>query len=144
MPRHTDPLISFDVPRDWENRSIIVYAAPSEQGHKGAANVVVSRDRLRDDEELVDYADRHLDDLEASMEGFFLSSSVEEQIGGRTAYTVAFASAGPEGPLAQRLSMVELGDRWVVCVTLTAEEREIEQLSPLFERIVASITWGAP
>lgn len=144
MPRHNDPLISFDVPRDWENRSIIAFAAPEQDGKQGVANIVVTRDRLRDDEELVDYAERHLDELEASMEGFFLLSSIQEQVGGKTAFTMAFASDGPEGPLTQRLTMVELTDRVVVSVTLTAPEREIEQLSPLFDRMLGSIAWGAP
>jgi hypothetical protein len=143
MPRHTDPLISFDVPRDWENRTIIAFAAPEQNG-KGAANIVVTRDRLADDEELIDYAERHIDELEETMEGFFLLSSVEESVGGKTAYTMTFESDGPEGPLAQRLTMVELTDRVVVAVTLTAPERELDQLGPLFDHMIDSIEWGSP
>lgn len=144
MPRHTDPLISFDVPRDWENRTIIAFAAPVTKGKQGAANVVVTRDRLSDDEELIDFAERHLDELEDSMEGFFLLSSVQEMVGGKTAYTMTFESDGPEGALAQRLTMVELAERIVVSVTLTAPEREVEQLGPLFDHMIESIEWGAP
>ena len=142
MPRHTDPLISFDVPRDWENRSIIAFAAPETDDGRGAANVVVTRDRLRDDQELIDYAERHLDELEASMEGFFLLNSIQEEVGGKTAFTMSFESDGPNGSLIQRLTMVQLDGRVVVSFTLTAPAREVEQLSPLFDRMVASIEWG--
>ncbi len=143
MPRHTDPLISFDVPRGWENRSIIAYAAPLQDGKDGVANVVVTRDRLRDDEELIDYADRHLDDLEDSMDGFLLLGSVQEMVGGKSAYSMTFVSDGPDGELSQRLTMVQLPDRVVVSVTLTAPEREMDQLAPLFDLMTESIEWGA-
>ncbi len=144
MPRHEDQLISFDVPRDWENRSIIAFAAPPQPGKDGAANIVVTRDRLGEEEELIDYAERHLDELEASMEGFFLLSSVQEMVGGKNAYSMTFESAGPEGPLAQRLTMVELAERTVVAVTLTAPDREVDQLAPLFNHMIDSIQWGQP
>ncbi len=144
MPRHTDPLLSFDVPRDWENRSIIAFAAPEQKGKDGAANVVVTRDRLRDDEELIDYAERHLDELEARMAGFFLLASVQEEISGKTVFTMSFASDGPEGALAQRVTMAELSGRVVVCVTLTAPERDSDQLDPLFDIMMKSIQWGEP
>lgn len=144
MPRHTDPLISFDVPRGWENRSIIAFAAPAQEGKDGAANIVITRDRLADDEELIDYAERHIDELEASMEGFFLLSSVQQEIGGKVAYTMTFESAGPEGTLAQRLTMVELAERVAVSVTLTTPERDLDQVAPLFDHMIDSIAWGAP
>ena len=72
MPRYQDTLVSFDVPRDWENRSIIAFAAPPQPGGAGVANLVITRDRLRDEEELLDYAERHVDELEASIDGFAL------------------------------------------------------------------------
>ena len=106
------------------------------------ANIVVTRDRLNEEEELIDYAERHLDELEESMEGFFLLNSVEEEVASKTVYTMTFSSDGPDGPLTQRLTMVQLHERLVLAVTLTAPEREIEQLEPLFDRIVDSIEWG--
>jgi hypothetical protein len=143
MPRHIDPLCSFDVPRDWDNKSIIAFSAPARPGAADSlANLVITRDRLRDDEDLVGYAERHLDDLERCMDGFRLVGHKEEQLGDRPALTVSFQSKGGDGLLTQRMTLVELPERLVAAVTCTAPERDLEQMAPLFERILASLRWG--
>jgi hypothetical protein len=142
MPRHDDPMVSFDVPRDWDNRTIIAYAAPAGEDDKSSANLVMTRDRLRDDEDLVAYAERHLDTLAARMKGFTVLGSKDEQVGGRPALTVSFSSKGQDEPLVQRLTMVALADRRVASFTLTAPESQLDQLAPLFGRILASVSFA--
>jgi hypothetical protein len=143
MPRHTDPLCSFDVPRDWENKTIIAFSAPPAPGASDSiANLVVTRDRLRDDEDLVAYAERHLDDLERCMDGFALVGHKEEELDKRRALTISFTSRGSDGPLTQRMTLVEVGDRVVASITCTLPERDLEQLAPLFERILSSLRWS--
>ena len=56
MPRHHDALVSFDVPRDWDDRTIIAYRAPVE-GEGRAPNLVMTRDRLGEDEDFVEVQD---------------------------------------------------------------------------------------
>jgi hypothetical protein len=142
MPRHDDPWVSFDVPRDWDNRTIIAYAAPASADGTSTANLVMTRDCLRDDEDLVAYAERHLDTLSGRMKGFSLLDSKDEQVGGRPALTVSFSSKGADEPLIQRLTMVALADRAVVSFTLTAPESQLDQLAPLFERILSSVSFA--
>ena len=58
MPRHEQREISFDVPRHWEERTIVAFAAPKEPGRDGgqavAANLVMTHDTLRDRETLAE------------------------------------------------------------------------------------------
>jgi hypothetical protein len=139
MPRHRDPLVSFDVPRDWDNRTIIVFRAPVE-GDERAPNLVMTRDRMADDDEdLYVYADRQVADLAKQLKGFVILGSKEEAIDGHPAITVSFTSASKDGQLVQRLTMVQLPDRRVASFTLTSPEVEMNRVAPLFQRILESV-----
>lgn len=139
MPRHRDPLVSFDVPRDWDNRSIIVFRAPAE-GDGRVPNLVMTRDRIPDEEDdLYAYADRQLGELAKQLRGFALIGSKEEQVGGRPAITLSFTSDSKDGQLVQRLTMIQLGDRRVACFTLTSPEIEMGRVAPLFQRMMQSV-----
>ncbi len=142
MPRHDDPLVSFDVPRDWDNKTIIAYAAPVGPGGGATANLVMTRDRLRPDEDLLAYADRHVDELAKRLSGFSLIDSHDAEVAGRPAIHVSFQSDADDGALRQRLTMVLLPDRLVAAFTFTAPERDVDQLEPLFERILSSVRFA--
>ncbi|MEZ4440447.1 MAG: DcrB-related protein [Polyangiaceae bacterium] len=142
MPRHIDPLIQFDVPRDWENRTIIAYRAPVE-GDRRAPNLVVTRDDMLEDDDLMSYAQRQLDELATQLKGFSLLSSKEQEVAGRPALSLAFTSKAQDEILIQRLTMVPLPGRKVVTFTLTTPESEVGRVVPLFQRMVESMTFDA-
>lgn len=142
MPRHDDPLVSFDVPRDWDNKTIIAYTAPATPGGATTANVVMTRDRLRPNEDLLAYADRHVDELAKRLSGFVLLDSHDAEVAGRPAIHVSFQSDAQDGPLRQRLTMVLLVDHVVAAFTFTAPERDLDQLAPLFDRILSSVRFS--
>jgi len=142
MPRHHDPLVSFDVPRDWDNRTIIVFRAPVE-GDERAPNLVMTRDRIpEDDEDLFAYADRQVADLAKQLRGFVILGSKEEEVDGHPAITVSFTSDSKDGQLVQRLTMVQLPDRQVASFTLTAPEVEVNRVAPLFQRMMESVSFA--
>jgi hypothetical protein len=142
MARHRDAHLSFDVPRDWEDQSIVVYAAPRPDGEAGGATLVVTRDRLRDGEDLAAYADRQLDVLARRLDGFVLRSGGDTQLGGQPAVTVSFTSDGPDGAILQRLTVAGLPGRRVIAITMTTSAAEAAQLAPLFDRILSSLELG--
>jgi hypothetical protein len=139
MARHRDAFVSFDVPRDWHDQSIVVYAAPRADGDGGGATVVVTRDHLADGDDLEAYADRQLDVLARRLSGFVLRSAADTTVDGRPAITTAFTSDGPDGVVAQRLTVAALAGRGVVAVTMTAPAADAAQLAPLFDRMLASL-----
>ena len=134
-------MVSFDVPRDWDNRTIIVFRAPVE-GDERAPNLVMTRDRIPDDDDdLFVYADRQVTDLAKQLRGFIILGSKEEVVGGHPAITVSFTSDSKDGKLVQRLTMVQLPDRRVASFTLTAPEVEMNRVAPLFQRIMESVSF---
>ena len=135
MARHRDALVSFDVPRDWIDRTVVAYAAPDN----GTANVVMTRDTLAEEESLESYAARQVQALADHLRGFVLEANDAGEVAGRPAVVVRFRSSGPDEPLVQRLVVVAIPDRKVVAFTLTASSRDAAQLGPLFDRIVGSI-----
>lgn len=139
MPRfeHTDA--SFDVPRDWEDRSVVAFAAPVKPGQPAATNLVMTRDQLAPGEDIVRYGDRQLVELAKRLEGFQLQSRQEISIGGHPALELRFDWRGQLGPLEQRLVVVGARKPTVLSFTATMAKGEAARLNPIFDRIFASV-----
>lgn len=139
MPRHEDQLVSFDVPRDWVDRTVVAYAAPPKEGTRAAANLVMTRDEIPEDEELEDYVARQVANLGDHLKGFLLEARDDDVVSGRPAVVLTFGSSGADGPLAQRLTIVALPGRRVLSFTMTAPVRDAAQVVALFDRIISSV-----
>jgi hypothetical protein len=144
MPRHEQRDLSFDVPRHWEDRTIVAFAAPAEPGQAVAANLVMTRDTLRERETLGGYADRQLAELAKRLDGFELLRRDETTLGGAPAVALRFAARASSGPLEQRLVVVEARRRGVFCFTATTARADAEQNGPLFDRILGTIRFPEP
>ncbi len=142
MARHQDSRVSFDVPRDWEDRTVVAYAAPPRDDQRATSNIVVTRDRLPDDEDLEAYVARQAEGLESRLRGYVLKEMEGTTVAERPAVTLSFSSNGPSSKLEQRLTIVALPDRAVASFTLTAPATEAAQVGPLFDRIISSIRFG--
>ena len=139
MPRHEEKDVSFDVPRHWDDRSIVAFAAPPQAGQSVAGNLVMTRDTLGERETLGDYADRQLTELTRRLDGFELHRREEVTLGGAPAVALRFASRASSGPLEQRLVVVAAPRRGVLCFTATTGKADAEQNDPLFDRILGSV-----
>lgn len=142
MPRHEDRDLSFDVPRHWDDKTIVAYAAPPAPGQAIAANLVLTRDALREGETLAGYADRQLTELAKRLDGFELEGREDSQLGGAPAVTVRFTARAAAGPLAQRLVVIEGRRRGVYCFTATSAQADAAQNDPLFDRMLATIRFA--
>jgi len=139
MPRHDQSDVSFDVPRHWEDKTLIAYAAPAREGQATAANVVMTRDVRDPEETLADYADRQLAELAKRLEGFELVRREASTLGGLPAIVLRFASNAAAGPLLQRLVVVEGRRQALYCFTATTPKADAPQNDPLFDRILGSV-----
>ncbi len=139
MPRHEQPDVSFDVPRHWDDKTLVAYAAPASEGRATAANLVMTRDVLGERETLGDYADRQLSELAKRLEGFELVRREETTLSGVPAIALRFASRAPAGPLLQRLVVAEGRRRSVYCFTATTPKADAAQNDPLLDRILSTV-----
>ena len=144
MPRHDQRDISFDVPRHWDDKTIVAYAAPAQAGHPIAANLVMTRDALRDGETLAGYADRQLAEMAKRLDGFELIRRDETTLGGAPAVSIRFASRAAGGPIVQRLVVIEGRRRGVYCFTATTAKVDAAQNEPLFDRMLSTIRLPPP
>lgn len=142
MPRYQDASLQFDVPRDWEDRTIVVFSAPARPGQERTTNIVVTREALDAGDSLEDYASHQLDLLSDRMDDFELLERESRTIGGRPAVLLRIGSASEGASFEQRLTLVELPRRVVATFTLTIPEQDVAQMGPLYDRILATIRVG--
>lgn len=139
MPRHQQGNVTFEVPRHWEDKTIVAFSAPSRPGQPTAASFVMTRDTLADADTLATYADRQLAELSKRVDAFELVEKREMQVAGARAVSLRFTSKALAGPLVQRLVIVEDRRRALVCFTATAPKADAAQLEPLFDRMIAGV-----
>lgn len=144
MPRFEQRDVSFDVPRHWEDRTVVAFAAPPGPGQAVAANLVMTRDELRPGDTLASYADRQLAELARRLDEFALGERSTLTLGGATAVSIRFTSRGTTGPLVQRLVVAEPRRGRIVCFTATTPRADQAQNDPLFDRMLASVRFGEP
>ena len=139
MARYEHSDVSFDVPRDWKDRSVVAFTEPSKAGQTTAANVVLTRDPLPKAETLRSYADRQLVELAKRMDGFDLRKREEKELAGREAVELRFGWKGGSGPIEQRLTMVQGTGGQVLTFTTTVKRSEAAKFDAVFDRILASV-----
>ena len=144
MPRFEDETIKFDVPRDWLDRTIVAYAAPLRPGQERTANLVMTRQELREDDTFDTFVDRHLDQLAERMHEFEVVESEDTTLGGCPAVSLKVYTSNSDGEFEQRLAMVHMPGRIVASFTLTAPEQDAVQLQPLFDHILSTIDVVTP
>jgi hypothetical protein len=139
MPRYQDEIISFDVPRDWEDRTIVVFAAPSRPGLSRTSNVVMTREPLRESEGLGAYADRQLAQLSESLDGFELLGREERRVAERAAVTMRIHAGPANARFEQHLTLLELPGRVIATLTMTVPVDDAPQMAPLYDRILSTV-----
>src|SRR5205085_8822034 len=105
------PDISFDVPRDWDDRSVAAFSAPLPAGKTSGPNVVLTRDKLQPGENLASYADRNLVELAQRLDKFTLQKRSDITVSDLPAIELRFTWKGGGGLVDQRLVMLATGTR---------------------------------
>jgi hypothetical protein len=139
MPRYEHPDVSFEVPRDWEDRSVAAFSAPLPAGKKVGPNVVLTRDKLEPGENLASYADRNLVELAQRLEKFTLQKRSDVTVSDLPAIELRFTWKGGTGLVDQRLVMCATGKRLVLSITSTVPRASGVDMEATMNRILASM-----
>jgi hypothetical protein len=147
MARHEDKDICFDTPPDWADRTIAAYMAPIDDNARldHAANMVLTREPMRDGDTLRTHADRQLLELGRQLADFELLESRETQLSGQPAIFIRYAWVSHVGALEQTMTLVERirdQQRVVATFTTTAPRDEAKNVQPLFANILKSVRFG--
>jgi hypothetical protein len=133
MAKYSDEFISFDLPRDWVDKSVIAYAAPQRDDGSSAGSVVMTREQFGND--LKAFVERRLLAISGRSEGFVLRGHSEEELGGRASIVVDYVSE----QAVQRLAAIDLDGENVAMLTLSTSHADAEAMEPLFERMLHSL-----
>jgi hypothetical protein len=127
---------SFEVPEDWRDQTINIFAVGSEPPL--SLSFVISRGTLRDGEELVDHVERELGQFGEKLKQFRLIGKRQVEVGGGVALEAEFTWKSDKGPMHQRQQYVRRGAR-IIIFTATAPvkiaDEHIEQLNSLLASV---------
>jgi hypothetical protein len=138
MQRYHHADVSFDVPADWQDRSVTVFVAPPEPGQKVEASVVVTREQVDGDESVRRYADHQIVVLAKQLEDFCLLARIETTLGGRPAAVVLYSWQSGQDVLRQRVVFVR-GGQTMLTFTATAAQDQFLAVAPTFHAILESV-----
>jgi hypothetical protein len=139
MPRCENKDLSFDVPRDWVDRSVVAFAAPTKPGETSASNVVVTKDTLPQGEDVSGYVDRQLTLLAKHLHGFELEGRRNIEVDSHPAVELRYGWRAEGAPLRQRLIIIRRQNSTVLSVTATMPKKDAPRLDPVLDRILASV-----
>jgi hypothetical protein len=139
MPRYEHTDISFEVPRDWEDKSVGAFSAPPAPGQTTSPNVVCTRDRLLPGENLAGYADRNLVELAQRLDKFSLQKRSDITVSELPAIEFRFTWRGAKGLVDQRLVMCATGKRLVLSITSTAPRGGGVDMDAIMNRVLSTV-----
>lgn len=139
MPRYEHTDISFEVPRDWEDRSVAAFSAPLAPGQTTAPNVVCTRDKLQPGENLAGYADRNLVELAQRLDKFSLQKRSDITVSELPAIEFRFTWRGAKGLIDQRLIMCATGKRLVLSITSTSPRGAGQDMDAIMNRVLSTV-----
>lgn len=137
MPGYKSEKIAFEAPADWEDRTIVAFAAPTVPG-KFSPNVVLTKDTLKPGETLRAYSDKQIMELARRLEGFDLIESGDCTIAGTHGMEYRFSWKSEHAELQQH-SVLFLAGNEVMTLTGTTTEVDAPQLERAMEHVMATM-----
>ncbi len=132
---HIDEVV-FGVPGDWQDNSINIFAVGDST--PASFSFVINRERMKQDEEIVEFANRQLSQLAETLNEFEIIDQRQLDIDGTLALEAEFRWQAAEGKMYQRQAFLPVG-RKVLILTSTALEgmtdEQLQQLSAVYESI---------
>lgn len=144
MARYQGVDLSFDVPNDWDDKSIVAFSAPAKPGTI-VPNVVLTRDKTKPNETLDAYCDRTIVDMAKNLGGFALTSREPRQVGQTPGVEIVFSWNGSSGKqVVQHMLIVVTGPNAVAGLNLTCDQADAKRLSAVSDRIFSSFKFAPP
>lgn len=145
MPTCRTECYSLRVPEGWADRSMITWVAPPSPKYKVTPNLLCSHGMLGPGENLGSFVNRQLRELMSQVKNFELISRQDINFSGHPAVELVFGMKPQAVVLKQRQLFFHIGpDSHVVhTVVFTAAKENFDELSPVFETILESVSWNS-
>jgi hypothetical protein len=143
MAIYASPDLQFAYPPDWQDRSVVAFAAPPDPSWKLIPNFVVTRDVAADGETIFAYADRQLVMMAQQLNGFSLVRRSAITLGGHESVEMVISWHSGQGVVEQRQVMVLTPDRRIFSFVGTALQSDVPNLARTFDLILSTIRFPA-
>ena len=127
---------TIETPDEWEDRSIITFAAPSRIG-EFAPNLVITRESVDTRTSVEDYAYRQFDIAQKEVAGLQIVTRENTTVGSRPAVEIT-QRLSAHGLNLQQLQTFILLDEEICIITCTASVGNFNQFLPRFRKILDS------
>lgn len=132
--------VNLDAPKDWYDRSMIVYACPEPDAATGLdANIVVGRDAIIEGETFPDYLTRQRDTLAMNCPDFALISERQGRVKEFEAGDLNYRWSTPQGAVRQRVVFLFVRGG-VVSFTATAAPADFEKREAVFNQALSDLS----
>ena len=139
MSRQAHRELSFEVPDDWEDKSISAFAPHHQEGKLGTS-VTITREPNAGSRSLRAHVAQQLATVSRALADFDLRETRDATVGGLPAVISDFSFSGETGAIAQRYVLVQF-KQWIYSITYTMPKGDIEKSLPAFERVLASVAF---
>ncbi|NUP08735.1 MAG: DcrB-related protein [Polyangiaceae bacterium] len=139
MARFENSDVSFDVPSDWQDKTIVAFAAPVPAGKQSTATVVMTKEPVRQGETLSRYADRQLVELAKKLPGFELTDRKDAATGGQPVVELSFSWKGGAGWVDQRMIIGVTKQGIALNLAATTPRADTAKYAATFDRIFSSV-----
>lgn len=138
MARYQGTDASFDVPNDWEDKTIVAFSAPAKPNTL-VPNVVLTKDKLKPEETIEQYTDRTIVDMARQLAAFKLIGKEARDVGDHRGFEIRFSWNGSANKtVIQRILMVSGTGRTVLGLNVTCAQNDLKSIEPLADRILSS------
>lgn len=127
---------TIETPEEWEDRSIITFAAPSQIG-EFAPNLVITREAVDLEMSVEEYAYRQFDIAQQEVAGLQIVSQENTTLDGRPAVEIV-QRLSAHGLNLQQLQTFILLQAEICIITCTATVGSFNQFLPRFRKILDS------
>jgi hypothetical protein len=127
---------TIETPDEWEDRSIITFAAPGQTG-EFAANLVITRELVDIETSIEEYAYRQFDIAQKEVAGLQIVAQENTTVGGRPAVEIV-QRLSAHGLNLQQLQTFILLDEEICIITCTATIGNFKQFLPRFRKVLDS------
>lgn len=128
---------SIETPDDWQDRSIVSFAAPVAP-NEFAPNIVITKEAVSGVVSAEDYAHRQFDIARGEIAGLKILKQENVFVGGKPAVEITQAFAAHDLNL-QQLQFFVLLEAEICVITCTATAGSFNQYLPRFKEILASL-----
>lgn len=126
-----------DLPDDWEDKSVNVFATPLTDTFP--VSLVINRDRMKPGQDVADFAEQRLDEMESMMKQFALLEKRQIDIAGTVALEAEFKWRSDAGLMHQRQFFIPRGQERVLLVTVTAPRDLRDKQREQVDAIISSL-----